>query len=280
MSDFGYFGPGSVTWRVHAEPLTMVGGLRALLVQALHPEAMRLLYQRSSFQDDPWSRLQATVIYVATVSFGTTAEADAAAAHVREVHRRVGVHDPEQLAWVHACEVDSFLVAARYAGVRISADDADRYLAEQSRAARLVGVPDELAPRTARDLAAYFAATRPRLRLTREAREAARVVIAPPLPVPPRWALPARAGWTLLVTLAVGLLPAWARRMYGLPPVPGTGIATHGGMRATQSVVAALPETWRHGPHYRRAMARAQSTKAELSATPSPPQGSTSGDTA
>jgi uncharacterized protein (DUF2236 family) len=264
MTDFGYFGPGSVTWRVHAEPLTMVGGLRALLVQALHPEAMRLLYQRSSFQDDPWSRLQATVIYVATVSFGTTAEADAAAA----------------LAWVHACEVDSFLVAARYAGVRISADDADRYVTEQSRAARLVGVPDELAPRTARDLAAYFTATRPRLRLTREAREAARVVIAPPLPVPPRWALPARAGWTLLVTLAVGLLPAWARRMYGLPPVPGTGIATHGGMRATQSVVAALPETWRHGPHYRRAMARAQSTKAEPSATPSPPQGSTSGDAA
>src|SRR4029453_16132139 len=106
-----------------------------------------------------------------------TAEADAAAAHVREVHRRVGVRDTEQLAWVHACEVDSFLVAARYAGVRISADDADRYVTEQSRAARLVGVPDELAPRTARDLAAYFTATRPRLRLTREAREAARVVI-------------------------------------------------------------------------------------------------------
>ncbi len=277
MTDLGYFGPGSVTWRVHAEPLTMVGGLRALLLQALHPEAMRVLYERSSFQDDPWARLQATVIYVATVSFGTTAEVDAAAAHVRDVHRRLGVTDPQQLAWVHACEVDSFLVAARYAGVRMSADDADRYLEEQVRTARLVGVPEQLAPRHAAELDAYFASMRPRLRLTPEAREAARVVIAPPLPVRGRWALPARAGWTVLSSLAVGLLPTWARRLYRLPPVPGVGVTTRAGMRTVRLAVATLPETWKHGPHYRRAMARAQPAG---SATPRPSHGSTSGDAA
>jgi uncharacterized protein (DUF2236 family) len=279
MSDFGYFGPGSVTWRVHAEPLTMVGGLRALLLQALHPEAMRLLYERSSFQDDPWARLQRTVIYVATVSFGTTAEVDAAAAHVREVHRLLGVTDREQLAWVHACEVSSFLIAARYAGVRLSADDADAYIAEQVRAARLVGVPARLAPRTVADINGYFDAMRPRLRLTPEAQEAARVVIAPPLPVPRRWTLPARAGWNTLVTLAIGLLPEWARRLYRLPSLPGTGITTHAGMRAARVAVATLPETWRHGPHYRRAMARAQPSTPASSAS-SPSHGSTSGDAA
>lgn len=279
MTDFGYFGPGSVTWRMHAEPLTMVGGLRALLLQALHPEAMRLLYERSAFQDDPWARLQRTVIYVATVSFGTTAEVDAAAAHVREVHRRLGVTDREQLAWVHACEVSSFLTAAQYAGVRISSDDADTYVAEQVRAARLVGVPSRLAPQTVADLDRYFAAMRPRLRLTPEAREAARVVIAPPLPVPRRWSVPARAGWTTLAILAVGLLPGWARRLYRLPSGPGTGIAAQAGMRAARLAVATLPETWQHGPHYRRAMARAQlSTPA--SAASSPSHGSTSGDAA
>ncbi|HEY3090113.1 MAG TPA: oxygenase MpaB family protein [Jatrophihabitantaceae bacterium] len=279
MTDFGYFGPGSVTWRVHAEPLTMVGGLRALLLQALHPEAMRLLYERSSFQDDPWARLQRTVIYVATVSFGTTAEVDAAAAHVREVHRLLGVTDREQLAWVHACEVSSFLIAARYAGVRLSADDADAYIAEQVRAARLVGVPARLAPRTVADINGYFDAMRPRLRLTPEAQEAARVVIAPPLPVPRRWTLPARAGWNTLVTLAIGLLPEWARRLYRLPSLPGTGITTHAGMRAARVAVATLPETWRHGPHYRRAMARAQPSTPASSAS-SPSHGSTSGDAA
>jgi uncharacterized protein (DUF2236 family) len=279
MTDFGYFGPGSVTWRVHAEPLTMVGGLRALLLQALHPEAMRLLYERSSFQDDPWARLQRTVIYVATVSFGTTAEVDAAAAHVREVHRLLGVTDREQLAWVHACEVSSFLIAARYAGVRLSADDADAYIAEQVRAARLVGVPARLAPRTVADINGYFDAMRPRLRLTPEAQEAARAVIAPPLPVPRRWTLPARAGWNTLVTLAIGLLPEWARRLYRLPSLPGTGITTHAGMRAARVAVATLPETWRHGPHYRRAMARAQLSTPASSAS-SPSHGSTSGDAA
>jgi uncharacterized protein (DUF2236 family) len=277
--DLGYFGPGSVTWRVHAEPLTMVGGLRALLLQALHPEAMRLLYERSSFQDDPWARLQRTVIYVATVSFGTTAEVDVAAAHVREVHRRLGVTDREQLAWVHACEVSSFLAAARYAGVRISADDADAYVAEQVRAARLAGVPPRLAPRTVADLDAYFETMRPRLQLTPEAQEAARVVIAPPLPVPRRWTLPARAGWTTLATLAIGLLPGWARQLYRLPSVPGAGITTQAGMRTARLAVAGLPETWQHGPHYRRAMARAQrSTRASSASSPS--HGSTSGDAA
>jgi len=255
-TDFGYFGPASITWRVHAEPLTMVGGLRALLLQALHPEAMRLLYARSSFQDDPWARLQATVIYVATVSFGTTSEVDAAAAHVRDVHRRLGITDPEQLAWVHACEVDSFLVAARYAGVRISDAEADRYVDEQARAARLVGVPATLTPHSTADLDSYFAQMRPGLRLTREARQAARVVIAPPLPVPRRWALPARAGWTALSSLAVGLLPSWARRMYRLPALPGAGIATTAGLRTVRAAVTALPENWKHGPHYRAAMAR------------------------
>jgi uncharacterized protein (DUF2236 family) len=282
--DLGVFGPGSATWRVHAEPLTMVGGLRALLLQALHPEAMRLLYEKSSFQDDPWARLQATVQYVATVSFGTTAEVEAAAAHVRAVHRHLGVTDVEQLAWVHVCEVDSFLVAARYAGVRLSADDADRYLDEQVRAARLVGVPEQLAPRSTAELDAYFAAMRPHLRLTAEARAAARVVIAPPLPVPRRWALPARAGWTTLSSLAVGLLPAWARRLYRLPSVPGVGLTTRGGMLAVRAAVAALPDTWTHGPQYHRAMARAeaaQSAQSDQSAqlassVANPPHGSTS----
>jgi uncharacterized protein (DUF2236 family) len=274
--DLGYFGPGSVTWRVHAEPLTMVGGLRALLLQALHPEAMRVLYERSSFQDDPWARLSRTVIYVATVSFGTTSEVDAAVARVRAVHERLGIDDPEQLAWVHACEVDSFLAAARYAGVRIPAADADRYVAEQVRVARMVGVPDSLAPHSTADLDAYFAAMRPRLRLTHEAREAARVVMAPPLPVPPRWAVPARAGWTTLASLAVGLLPAWARRLYRLPPLPGSGIATAAGLRTLRLPVSALPERFRHGPHYRAAMARAYA----LPASPRPAHGSTSGDAA
>lgn len=255
--DLGYFGPDSVTWRLHGEPLTMVGGLRALLLQALHPEAMALLYARSDFQRDPWARLGATVGYVVTVSFRPTAEVDAAAEHVRTVHDRLGISDPRHLAWVHACQVDSFLAAGRVGGVPIGPGDTDRYVAEQALAAALVGVPAELTPRSAAELAQYFCDVRPLLSLTREARKAARTVIAPPLPVPARYALPARLGWTTIGALAVGLLPGWARRMYRLPPAPGAGVATAAGLRALRGAVHTLPERWREGPAYRQAKARA-----------------------
>jgi uncharacterized protein (DUF2236 family) len=255
--DLGYFGPGSMTWRIHGEPLSLVGGLRALLLQALHPDAMALLYRASNFQDDPWRRLQHTVDYVATVSFGPTDRVDAAAARVRDVHVRLGVTDPEQLAWVHACLVDSFLVAAAASGMRIRPADADRYVAEQARAARLVDVPPDLTPHSRADLDALVAGMRPRLHATAAAREAARVVIAPPMPVPVRYRLPARAGWTTVSSLAVGLLPGWARRMYRLPPAPGAGLATAAGMRALRGAVRVLPERWREGPAYRAAKARA-----------------------
>ncbi|MDQ2751323.1 MAG: oxygenase MpaB family protein [Pseudonocardiales bacterium] len=255
-SDTGIFGPASVTWRIHGEPLALVGGLRALLLQALHPEAMALLYAKSAFQDDAWSRLQRTAGYVATVTFAPTSEAEAAAAHVRGVHQRLGITDPAQLAWVHACEVDSFLVAARAAGIRLSRTDTDRYVEEQVRAAAMVGVPDELTPRSVGALGAYFAAMRPALAGTKEAREAARYVFAPPMPVPGRYVLPARLGWTTISSLAVGLLPGWARRMYRLPPAPGAGLATAAGMRALRRAVGRLPVRYREGPLYRDAKAR------------------------
>jgi uncharacterized protein (DUF2236 family) len=256
-TDLGYFGPGSVTWRIHSEPVAMVGGLRALLLQALHPGAMAKLYQTSSFQDDPWSRLEHTVRYVGTVSFAARADVDAAAAHVRGVHRRLGIDDPEQLAWVHACLVGSFLASSRAAGIRLDRADVDGYVTEQVVAAELVGVPDELIVRTAAELHEYMTAIRPRLTGSREAREAARFVIAPPLPVPRRFVLPARLGWTTVTSLAVGLLPPWARRMYRLPPLPGARVATATGMRALRTAVRTLPLQYREGPLYRDAKARA-----------------------
>jgi uncharacterized protein (DUF2236 family) len=255
-ADLGYFGPDSITWRVHAEPVTMVGGLRALLLQALHPEAMRLLYERSNFQDDPWARLTRTAQYVATVSFAPRDEVDAAAARVRGVHARLGIADPEQLAWVHACQVDSFLLAARRSGLPLDATDADRYVAEQALAASLVDVPARLVPLTVADLDAYLLGMRPRLALTPEAVRAARHVLAPALPVATRWHIPARAGWTTIAATAVGLLPTWARRMYRLPWLPGTGMTAAASLHVLRRAVGTLPAQWRQGPSYQDALRR------------------------
>lgn len=257
MTDLGYYGPGSVTWRIHGEPVAMVGGLRALLLQALHPQAMELLAQRSNFRDDPWQRLHSTVGYVGTVSFAARAEVDAAAARVRAVHRALGVDDPDQLAWVHLCLVDSFLVTARAAGLRLAPADADRYVTEQSLAASLVGVPAKRVPHTVAELADAITAIRPELRCIPAAREAARVVLAPPMPVPARYAVPARVGWTTVATLALGLLPRWAARLYRMPALPGRTMATAAGLHALRGAVRALPVRYREGPRYREAKERA-----------------------
>src|SRR5271169_71290 len=83
--DAGLFGPDSVTWRVHAHPSVLVGGIRALLVQSLHPLAIAGVAQHSQYRRDPLGRLQRTAAYVAATTYGTTADADEAIARVRAV---------------------------------------------------------------------------------------------------------------------------------------------------------------------------------------------------
>ena len=87
----GFFGPDSVTWRIHSDPTFSVGGLRALLLQALHPVAMDGVARFSGgFRDEPWPRLIRTATYVDTLTFGTRTEAQAAVDRVRGIHRRLG----------------------------------------------------------------------------------------------------------------------------------------------------------------------------------------------
>jgi hypothetical protein len=119
LSDPGLFGPGSVTWRVHADQILWVGGLRALYLQALQPETVRGVFTHSGYRDDPWGRLLRTADYVGVVTYGTTARAEAAGARVRAVHSRLGLTDPHLLRWVHCCEVGSFLEAYRRAGAAL-----------------------------------------------------------------------------------------------------------------------------------------------------------------
>ncbi|WP_035857504.1 oxygenase MpaB family protein [Cryptosporangium arvum] len=267
ISDLGLYGPESVTWRIHADPSFAVGGLRALLLQALHPVAMAGVSANSGYRDDPWGRLQRTTEYVAVTTFGTAAEAEEAASKVRRVHRRLTavdpdsgevyrVDDPSLLLWVHCCEVDSFLHAARRGGLRLSDAEADRYVAEQVRQARLIGLTDEV-PRTTAELAAYFAEVRPLLRATGPAYEGLRLVSVPPMRWWVRWATPAAPSWGALVAMSFGLLPGWAKQLYThLPVLPGSELTATASLRALRTAVLALPATVREGPHLKAARAR------------------------
>lgn len=266
--DPGLFGPDSVTWRLHADPLSAVAGIRALLLQALHPTAMAGVAQHSAFREDPWGRLFRTAEYVGTVTYGTREQARRTAARVRGVHRRLGggtdpatgrdyrVDDPDLLLWVHCSLVDSFLSVCRRGGVPVTREEADAYVAEQVRLAELVGVHGQAVPSSAGELADYFARMRPVLKATAEARSAARFVLLPPMPAPVALATPARPAWAGVAGLAFASMPGWARRLYRLPGLPTTDLATTAGLRALRLSLLALPSSLREGPHLREARAR------------------------
>jgi len=256
----GFFGPDSVSWRVHTDPSFSVGGLRALLLQALHPVAMDGVARFSGgFREEPWPRLIRTAAYVDTLTFGTRTEATAAVARVRGIHRRLGateettgrtyrVDDPDLLLWVHCCEVDSLLTVARRAGLALTDDDADRYVAEQVTAAELIGVDRADVPASVGALADYFTAMRPSLAVTPAARDAYRLIVLPPMPTWVRYLTPAQGAWGGLATLAVALLPQWARRMYSLPGLGVTDVAAGPPLKAFRQALLRLPQRAQRSP--------------------------------
>ena len=121
MTDEGFFGPDSVSWRVHRETTVLFGGARALLMQAAHPLVIAGARESGFYQRDPWKRLQRTLALTYALTFGTKAEALAAAEHINAVHRSVhglddvtglpyDAFDPDLMLWVHGCLVDSALL--------------------------------------------------------------------------------------------------------------------------------------------------------------------------
>ncbi len=222
--DPGWFGPGSVVWRVHSDTSMLVGGLRALFLQTMHPLAMAGVAQHSDFRSDPLGRLERTGRFVGVTSFGSTAEAEKAVRTVRAVHNRVNgtapdgrpydANDPELLRWVHVSEVESFHRAfQRYGSGRLSPDESDRYFDEVARVAIELGATD--VPRSVVEVEEYYESVRPELSAGSLARDTAWWLCAPPLP------LAARPPYTVLASAAIGMLPPYVRRelRVGLPPL-------------------------------------------------------------
>lgn len=221
-----WFTPEDPIWRVHADAAMFPGGIRALLLQSLHPLAMAGVAGHSGFKGDPWGRLQRTSEFLATTTFGTIEHAEQQIARVRSIHERIrgkaadgrayAASDPHLLRWVHITEVDSFLTAfQRYASEPLTDAEADLYVEQTAVVARRLGVVEP--PLTTAALQGMIESYRPELQSTPASREAARfLLLHPPLP------LAAKAGYAALAAGAVALLPRWARRPLRLPWLPVT----------------------------------------------------------
>ncbi len=219
--DPGLFGPDSVCWRVHGDFTSMmVGGISALLLQALHPLALAGVWDHSNFRDDLLGRLRRTGQFIAATTFGSHADADRLIERVRRIHsgvtgtapdgRAYAASDPDLLTFVHVAEVSSFLKShLRYLNPALSAADQDRYYAEVALIAERLGARE--VPRSRVEIEAYFERVRPQLYSDERALEILQILRTAPAP-----SRLLRPFGTLMLHAGVELMPDWATVMFGL----------------------------------------------------------------
>ncbi len=221
--DPGLFGPDSVCWRVHADfTIMMVGGVSALLLQALHPLALAGVWDHSNFREDILGRLRRTSAFVGGVTFASRGDAERLIERVRQIHQRVvgkagdgrpyAAGNPDLLTWVHVAEHSSFLRSyQRYAPAALSDAEQDRYYAETALVAEMLGARE--VPKSAAAIEAYLQAMRPQLGCDARVREVRRILFstrAPNAAIQPFSRLFLHAG--------EDLLPGWAQAMLEIKP--------------------------------------------------------------
>lgn len=219
-----WFDADSEIVRVHGDASMFIGGIRAILLQTMHPAAMQAVADHSGYRGDMWGRLARTSTFLAVTTFGTAEHAEQAIGAVRSIHERVtgtmpdgtpyAASDPHLLAWVHAAEVDSFLLAHQTYGARpLDEAGCDAYVAQSGLVAARLGVIEP--PTTVAELRALLDTFRPELRATDEARSAVRfLILHPDLPIV------ARPAYGVLMAAGIALMPRWTRRPLRLPWLP------------------------------------------------------------
>lgn len=161
--DSGFYGPDSDVWKVHGSLATLVGGVRALLMQAAYPAALAGVAQHSAYDTDPLGRLERTTRWLTITSFGSTEAIAKEARRVNTMHSKVvGEYTDtdnqtrhyeasmqRHLLWVHCAFTDSFLTAYRALG-REHDRTVGNYVREWARSAEPLGL--KVAPQSDQEL--------------------------------------------------------------------------------------------------------------------------------
>ena len=221
----GFFGPGSAAWAVHGSLPTLVGGVRSLLMQALHPGALAGVDEHSRYEEDPLGRLAGTTQWLTVVTFGDTSMAERECARVRGMHRKVtgeylnargelvpyAATDSDLLRWVHVAFTDSFLATHLVWGGPIPGGP-DQYVREWSIAGELVGV--ENPPRSYKELQQQLKDFEPDFLGGERAERTAKFVRNAPLP------LAAKAPYGVLFAGAAATMTDHQRKLLNVPKIP------------------------------------------------------------
>ena len=240
--DPGLFGPASISWQVHGDFTSMlIGGISALMLQALHPLALAGVWDHSNFRQDMLGRLRRTGQFISGTTFGSTRDANWLIDKVRTIHLQVtgtgldgrpyAASDPELLTWVHVAEVSNFLAAhIRYRNPHLSAADQDQYYDEIALVAERLGATN--VPRSRQQIADYLERVRPQLLCDERSHEVMRLLLNAPAP-----SLLAKPFGALMMQAGIDLLPDWASDQLGLQQQPLTRKLVRAGVSSTAPIL-------------------------------------------
>jgi uncharacterized protein (DUF2236 family) len=265
----GYYGPGSITWRLDRETAMLLGGNRAVLMQLAHPLIAAGVNEHSAYRSDPYGRFLRTFTLTQTIVFGTRTEARKAAQTINQRHQKVRgtldapagdfsagaayqARDPDLLLWVHATLIDTILLLYPLLVAPLAPAEQEQYYQESLQSVRLLGLPPERCPSTLAAFHDYMhqMLTSDRLAITLAARELAALVLRPPAPF---IAWPFFAATT---NITIGLLPPRLREMYGYRWGPGQQVLFDTWVHSTRRTLRHLPPWLREFPAARAAEQR------------------------
>lgn len=224
----GLYLPSDAPWVVHGDFSTLVGGIRALILQALHPATLAGVMQHSRYESDPLGRLSGTIRWLTITTFGSLDAVEAEASRVNRLHDRVNgtfadsagevisysAKQERLLTWVHLAFTEAFLSAQQDFSIRGIPGGPDNYVSQWRNSAVPLGLQIDDLPATQLQLdgAMREFATSGELRFDESTSKVLDFIQRPPLPTL------ARPIYRLLYRAAIANLPAWAADLLGVRP--------------------------------------------------------------
>jgi uncharacterized protein (DUF2236 family) len=226
--DAGLFLPTDAPWVVHGDLATLIGGIRALLMQALHPGTLAGVATHSRYESDPLGRLAGTTRWLTVTTFGSSQAIAAEAGRVNRMHDRVtgtyqtpagaprsfAAADPDLLLWVHIAFTNSFLTAHEFFGSEPIPGGADNYVSQWAKSVTPLGLTTAPKSKFELDQIIHDYYLRNELAINSDTKRVIKFIKKPPLPKVASFV------YALLFQAAAASIPATYRELLGLKALP------------------------------------------------------------
>ncbi|KAA0018488.1 oxygenase MpaB family protein [Antrihabitans cavernicola] len=233
LPDYGFFGPGSVTWKVWSYPTSAIMGFqRAVTIEFLDPNLNAAVVASGGVKSRPRNRYERTMRYFALVAVGDTAAATKAADILVKVHSlgigvdpvtggRYDSNSPKSQLWIHMTAWHSILYCYEVFGPgQLSAAEEAEYWEQCAVAAQCQTIDPDEVPRTRDAVIEYFEAWKPRLAASQTAQSMARMILHTEVALPPNqpaWATPVLQPVARLAAMAtISTYPQYMRQLFGI----------------------------------------------------------------